>query len=132
MTEPYLQLVGITKRYPGVQALSDVSFDVAEGEIVGLIGENGAGKSTLMRILGGVTAPSSGIIKLRGEQRDNLTARDGEIDIGKSLDARIRFEDADQFEDGFWHASSLICGGGSRVSMFVDGCGFGGILRPPA
>src|ERR1700687_122695 len=73
MPEPVLELISIFKAYPGVQALSDVNLAVAPGEVVGLIGENGAGKSTLMRILGGVTAPSSGIIKLRGEQKDNLT-----------------------------------------------------------
>ena len=73
MPEPVLELIRIFKSYPGVQALSDVNLAVAPGEVVGLIGENGAGKSTLMRILGGVTAPSSGIIKLRGEQKDNLT-----------------------------------------------------------
>jgi len=73
MPEPVLELISIYKSYPGVQALSDVNLAVAPGEVVGLIGENGAGKSTLMRILGGVTAPSSGIIKLRGEQKDNLT-----------------------------------------------------------
>jgi ribose transport system ATP-binding protein len=76
MTEPYLQLVGITKRYPGVQALSDVSFDVAAGEIVGLIGENGAGKSTLMKVLGGVIEPSAGVIRIAGIERKALTVND--------------------------------------------------------
>src|SRR5580704_7691849 len=73
MPEPVLELIRIFKSYPGVQALCDVNLAVAPGEVVGLIGENGAGKSTLMRILGGVTAPSSGIIRLRGQQKDNLT-----------------------------------------------------------
>ncbi len=73
MPEPILELIDISKSYPGVQALSHVGLAVASGEVVGLIGENGAGKSTLMRILGGVTSPSSGRIKLRGEQKDNLT-----------------------------------------------------------
>ena len=53
-------------------------------------------------------------------QPNDLAGRDGKVDIAKSLYPRIRFEDADQFEDGFWHASSLICGGGSRVLIFVD------------
>src|ERR1700726_304302 len=73
MPEPVLELIRIFKSYPGVQALSDVNLAVAPGEVVGLIGENGAGKSTLMRILGGVTQPSSGMIRLRGEQKNNLT-----------------------------------------------------------
>ena len=73
MTKPILELIDISKSYPGVQALSHVDLAVDAGEVVGLIGENGAGKSTLMRILGGVTAPSAGTIRLRGEQKDNLT-----------------------------------------------------------
>src|SRR6184192_718050 len=73
MPESILELIDISKSYPGVQALRNVSLAVAPGEVVGLIGENGAGKSTLMRILGGVTTPSTGQIKLRGEQKDNLT-----------------------------------------------------------
>jgi len=73
MPEPVLELIDISKSYPGVKALSHVNLAVAAGEVVGLIGENGAGKSTLMRILGGVTGPSEGQIRLRGEQKDNLT-----------------------------------------------------------
>jgi ribose transport system ATP-binding protein len=81
MQQPILELIGISKSYPGVQALADVSLSVAAGEVVGLIGENGAGKSTLMRILGGVTAPSTGQIRLRGQPCDALTVREA-IDNG--------------------------------------------------
>jgi ribose transport system ATP-binding protein len=73
MREPLLQLAGISKVYPGVRALSDVSLSVARGEVLGLIGENGAGKSTLMKILGGVVAPSAGTIRIGGQDRNSLT-----------------------------------------------------------
>lgn len=73
MQQPYLEVVGISKSYPGVRALSDVNFSVRKGEVVGLVGENGAGKSTLMRILGGVTEPSSGKIILDGRELTCLT-----------------------------------------------------------
>ena len=51
---PILEMKDITKTFPGVKALSNVSFQVAEGEIHCLVGENGAGKSTLMKVLSGV------------------------------------------------------------------------------
>lgn len=54
MSAPILEMMNITKVFPGVRALSDVSFRVAEGEIHCLVGENGAGKSTLMKVLSGV------------------------------------------------------------------------------
>ena len=59
-----LELVGISKAYPGVLALDDVSLHLDAGEVLGLIGENGAGKSTLMKILGGVVSPSRGEIRV--------------------------------------------------------------------
>ena len=73
MAEPFLELTDITKDYPGVKALGGVSISVSPGEVVALIGENGAGKSTLMRILGGVTQPTTGTIRVDGEERAALT-----------------------------------------------------------
>ncbi|MCF3933587.1 sugar ABC transporter ATP-binding protein [Acuticoccus sp. M5D2P5] len=58
---------GITKAFPGVKALSDVSFACAAGEVHALVGENGAGKSTLMKILSGVYQPDAGRVVLGGE-----------------------------------------------------------------
>ena len=51
---PILEMKNITKEFPGVKALNNVSFRVARGEIHCLVGENGAGKSTLMKVLSGV------------------------------------------------------------------------------
>ncbi|MEO1836284.1 MAG: sugar ABC transporter ATP-binding protein [Akkermansiaceae bacterium] len=62
-----LRMENITKRFPGVVALEQVSFEISEGEIVALIGENGAGKSTLMNILGGVHQPDEGTIEVAGQ-----------------------------------------------------------------
>jgi ribose transport system ATP-binding protein len=57
---------GISKRFPGVVALDNVSLEVLPGEIVALVGENGAGKSTLMKILGGIHQPDEGTITING------------------------------------------------------------------
>ena len=54
MSDVLLEMRGITKEFPGVKALKDVSFSVAPGEIHALVGENGAGKSTLMKVVSGV------------------------------------------------------------------------------
>src|ERR1043166_2318541 len=57
---PVLRLEGITKRFPGVTALSDVSIEIANGHCHALVGENGAGKSTLGKIIAGVYQPDAG------------------------------------------------------------------------
>jgi ribose transport system ATP-binding protein len=76
MPEPFLELVDISKTYPGVVALDHVGLSVTPGEVIALIGENGAGKSTLMRVLGGVVGPSGGIIRVDGVERHSLTVAD--------------------------------------------------------
>ncbi|WP_439409235.1 sugar ABC transporter ATP-binding protein [Bradyrhizobium sp. DASA03076] len=73
MTEPFLELVDISKSYPGVVALDHVGLAVSPGEVIALIGENGAGKSTLMKVLGGVVEPSGGRIRVDGVERSALT-----------------------------------------------------------
>ena len=62
-----LKINGISKRFPGVQALQDVAFEVQQKSIHAVIGENGAGKSTLMQIIAGVHQPDAGTIEFSGE-----------------------------------------------------------------
>ncbi len=64
-----LQLIQVSKSFPGVLALDHVDFDVKKGEVVALVGENGAGKSTLIKILGGVHLPDSGRLIFDGKER---------------------------------------------------------------
>jgi rhamnose transport system ATP-binding protein len=65
--EPALVLRNISKSFPGVRALDDVSFDVWPGEVHALLGENGAGKSTLIKIMSGVYPPGSGEMHVNGK-----------------------------------------------------------------
>jgi L-arabinose transport system ATP-binding protein len=73
---PYLQFQSIGKIFPGVRALSDVSFGVHAGSVHGLLGENGAGKSTMMKILGGEYVPDEGALLLDGKVQNFRSARD--------------------------------------------------------
>src|SRR5262247_1109793 len=63
-----VELTGITKRFPGVVANSDVNIAVRPGTVHAIVGENGAGKSTLMKILYGMQRPDEGTIKVSGEE----------------------------------------------------------------
>ncbi|MCS2154818.1 L-arabinose ABC transporter ATP-binding protein AraG [Scandinavium goeteborgense] len=67
-SQPYLSFRGISKTFPGVKALTDISFDCYAGQVHALMGENGAGKSTLLKILSGNYAPTGGTLALRGEE----------------------------------------------------------------
>lgn len=80
-TLPRLSLHGITKRFPGVTALDDVSFDVHAGEVHAFMGENGAGKSTLMKIGAGIHRPDEGHIEVEG-QRVALSNPSDATDLG--------------------------------------------------
>src|SRR4030088_3253473 len=121
MTSPLLSLRGITKRFVQrvdlagkianafgagvhetvVQAVSDVDLDVAEGEVVGLVGESGCGKSTLGRIVAGILPQTAGVMRWRGQ--DVAAMAEEERDPGQravqmifqdpyaSLNLRVRF-----------------------------------------
>lgn len=74
--DDFLTFKNISKFYPGVKALTDVSFNVAKGAVHGVMGENGAGKSTLIRVLSGDQQPNSGTIIINGEVQKYATVRD--------------------------------------------------------
>lgn len=75
MTTPLVELRAITKTFPGVRALSDVSLEVMPGEIHGLVGKNGAGKSTLVNVLTGLLRPDRGEIYIEGRPLKSFDRR---------------------------------------------------------
>jgi len=83
-SEIILEVQRVSKSFPGVKALDQVSFDLRKGEVHALVGENGAGKSTLMKILSGVHQPDAGAIRYKGSEvrfHDSTQARDAGIGI---------------------------------------------------
>ena len=66
---PYLEFCGISKEFPGVKALQNVSFACQQGAVHALMGGSGAGKSTLLKILSGFQAPTRGVVKLAGQEK---------------------------------------------------------------
>lgn len=91
MNQPILKVENLTKRFPGVVALDDVSMEIRPHEVVGLIGENGAGKSTLLNILSGIYRPDSGTLTMNGKRvtfrspRDSARAGIGMVHQEQSL-----------------------------------------------
>jgi len=68
-TQHFLRFEAVSKSFPGVKALDDISFGVSEGRVHALLGENGAGKSTLLKILSGAHQPTSGKLQIAGQER---------------------------------------------------------------
>jgi branched-chain amino acid transport system ATP-binding protein len=82
---PVLRATGVTMRFGGLTALKDVSFGLAEGEIIGLIGPNGAGKTTLFNCLTGLYSPTSGTVTMRGEPLPQDPARVTERGVARTF-----------------------------------------------
>ena len=88
-----LELKHITKQYPGVTALDDVSISFKKGEVHALIGENGAGKSTFIKTIAGAIQPTSGEIRINGKTYDHLTPAQA-LDLGVA----VVYQELIQFE----------------------------------
>ena len=109
-----LKLTNITKHFPGVIALENVSLDLAAGEVVAVIGENGAGKSTLMKILSGVHHQDGGTIEFEGNPYSVKSPSDA-LDKG----IRIIYQELSGL-DNLDIASNIFLGREFRKGPFVD------------
>jgi len=89
-----LSMKNISKRYPGVLALDDVSIDFFEGEIHCIIGENGAGKSTLIKMLSGANEPDTGFIEFCGKTYNCMTPR-----LSRELGIEVIYQEFNLAED---------------------------------
>jgi branched-chain amino acid transport system ATP-binding protein len=86
VTEPLFEVRGLTKRFRGLLAVSEVTFHVAPREIVGLIGPNGAGKTTIISLISGTLSPTAGEIVFEGRRIDGLPAyRRARLGIGRTF-----------------------------------------------
>jgi branched-chain amino acid transport system ATP-binding protein len=68
MTQPFLQIKGLTKKFGGLRAVNDVGFSMERDQILGLIGPNGAGKTTLLRLMTGILKPDGGSVRFMGKE----------------------------------------------------------------
>jgi branched-chain amino acid transport system ATP-binding protein len=74
MSQPFLEISGVTKSFGGLKAVNDVSFRMNRDEIIGLIGPNGAGKTTLQRLITGILKADSGTIQFKGQPITGMKA----------------------------------------------------------
>ena len=76
MSQPFLEISGVTKSFGGLKAVNDVSFRMNRDEIIGLIGPNGAGKTTLQRLITGILKADSGTVRFKGQSITGMKAWD--------------------------------------------------------
>ncbi|SEJ98538.1 ribose transport system ATP-binding protein [Cribrihabitans marinus] len=139
MEAAILKVRGITKTFPGVKALDDVSFDIQPGEVHALVGENGAGKSTLMKVLAGLYKPDGGEIVYQGaptQVAGPLDARQkGILLIHQELSLSPELSVAENIYLGAWPTNRFgvlkkrELRRNASAALDALGCGFGPDVR---
>src|SRR6478609_7274587 len=87
-------LTGVSKSFPGVRALSDVTFDCVPGEVHALVGENGSGKSTLIKVASGVLVPEAGEVLIGGEPLGGAN----KVQLARKLGLMVAYQDTSLVE----------------------------------
>ena len=116
MADHLLEMRGITKRFPGVKALDDVSIELNKGEILAICGENGAGKSTLMKVLSGsyVSGTYDGEIWIDGKKIPNM-----DVNVARENGIEMIYQEINVFLDGTIQ-ENLFVGNLPGKGAFVD------------
>ncbi|UYV35759.1 ATP-binding cassette domain-containing protein [Rhodobacteraceae bacterium D3-12] len=95
MLKPILSLTGVTKRFGGLTAVNDVSFDVAPGEFLGIAGPNGSGKSTLFNVMTRIPfGPTSGVVQFDGTRIDKMAPHKiARLGLARTFQKDVEFPD---------------------------------------
>ena len=129
--DPMIEVEDLTKRYAGTTAVAGVSFAVARGEIVGLLGQNGAGKSTIMRILSGFMPATSGTVRVAGfdvfTQADEVRRRIGYMPENNPLHRDMRVREYLKFRARLKGLSRALSR--ERVDVVMQQCGLTDVQR---
>ena len=116
MSDNLLEMRHVTKKFPGVTALSDVSIELKKGEILAICGENGAGKSTLMKVLSGsyVSGTYEGEILINGKLIPNMN-----VNVARENGIEMVYQEINAFLDGTIQ-ENLFVGNLPGKGHFVD------------
>jgi ABC-2 type transport system ATP-binding protein len=131
MSEAMIEVSELTKRYAGATAVSEVSFSVGRGQIVGLLGKNGAGKSTILRILSCFLPATSGNVKVAGfdvfHEADDVRRRIGYMPENNPLHMDMRVREYLLFRARLKGLGSRAAR--DRVETVVQQCSLGDVQR---
>src|SRR6266403_5774273 len=126
-----IEVANLTKRYAGRTAVSDISFTVGRGEIVGLLGPNGAGKSTTMRVLSCYLPATSGTVRVAGldvfKQSNEVRRRIGYMPENNPLHQEMRVKEYLKFRGRLKGLRRKRCR--ERVDAVLDQCGLTEVSR---
>lgn len=131
-----LTVQGLTKRFGGFTAVNNISFEVRQGEILGLIGPNGSGKSTTFNLIAGLYAPSAGSIRLDGNEIGGMSsARVCKMGVGRTFQIPRPFKKLSILENATlaaYFGSSTPITRGEAEKHAIDALTLIGLPRDPA
>ena len=135
---PVLQVAGLRRAFGGLVAVNDLGFEVAQGEIMGLLGPNGSGKTTALNLMSGVLRPDTGSIRLMGKEISGLAAyRIARLGLARTFQLVRVLDGMDCRENiraglAFQKPHLSVAEAEVRIDMLLDRVGLGGQDQRPA